>query len=707
MTDLAPEVTNINENLNVNIDENVINADNQTNIYANFSALQNSIAEIQPLDYFLAKEVCQAIYVHLQHGSNACELSYSAHEQAVVFHLVLVVSKALSDGHTCLPIHAIANSRLGYSCDENGTVLTQGFQFPNDQQLQTLLQSLAITPEDQQLLVIHQQTLYLRRYYQFEQELGGQLTARIQTITQFSVAAIAKMLSELFDDSDAEPVQPAALVAAQQQDKTPEIDWQKVAVANALNKNFTVIAGGPGTGKTYTVTKLLAALVGLQLKQIENGELNQLAKFALVAPTGKAAQRLSESIKAAVEQFSGVINATILANIPTKALTIHRLLGYIPYQHNFRHHQDNLLDVDFLLIDEASMVDLPLLTRVFRALPKHCKVVLLGDADQLPSVAVGSVLADIAPRPHPGVSKENRDYIKAVSGVSLPKISAKLKVKQQAADHLTFLLKSRRFDGEGGIGKIAKAVIAGDAETSWQLLLQNDPASGLKLLSNSLAKTSHMAANKANNQSLAALLRAYIEKYYLPIFHCTEVEQAFSLLNQFRILSATRVGPSGIDAINTLCRELFIHQGLITGQQHLYHAMPIIINENHHKLGVYNGDVGIVWRNQAGHLVAMFEQVATPENNFQAYKQVIPSRLPQFEPVYAMTIHKTQGSEFEHVLLVNPENSDNKLLSRELLYTGITRAKKALTVVSYQNVWRQGVENQVQRFSNLQLSANV
>ena len=537
---------------------------------------------------------------------------------------------------------------------------------------------MLITPEENQLIVSFQNTLYLRRYFNFEQELSSQLSDRIKTTEQFSLDAIKEMLASLFAPTDAEL----------NTTDVKEVDWQKVAVANALNKNFTVIAGGPGTGKTYTVTKLLAALVGLQLQQLDNGEIANLSKFALVAPTGKAAQRLSESIKAAVNQFQGVIAQDILSNIPTQALTIHRLLGYIPYQNNFRHDQNNRLDLDFLLIDEASMVDLPLLTRVFRALPLHCKVVLLGDADQLPSVAVGSVLADIAPRPHPGVSIANQQYLSTIIGERLPSS------KKQSADHLTFLLKSRRFDGEGGIGKIAKAVIAGEADKSWQLLAKSEKTSGLTLI------------NHHGDKSLLAQLRPYIEQYYLPLFNAKSVEQAFSLLSQFRMLAATRVGASGIDAINELCRQLFINKGFIPSHQTLYHAMPIIINENHHKLGIYNGDVGVIWRNEAGHLVAMFEQTPERENNFQAFKQVLPSRLPEYEAVYAMTIHKTQGSEFEHVLLVNPENSDNKLLSRELLYTGITRAKKELTVLSYQNVWRQGVENQVKRFSNLSITHN-
>jgi len=413
----------------------------------------------------------------------------------------------------------------------------------------------------------------------------------------------------------------------------------------------------------------------------------------LVAPTGKAAQRLSESITNAVQGFRGIIADQVLDLIPEQAKTLHRLLGVIPDQVNFRHHQENKLAIDILLIDEVSMVDLPMMTRIFRALPATTKVILLGDADQLPSVAVGSVLADFAPRPHLGYSALNHQYLAQVTGYqTLTKDSSVLAADEQysAGDCVTFLMKSRRFDGEGGIGKIANYVIKGQYQESWQLLQPSEPLSHDKQLT-------------LLSGTIETWLTPLVEQYYLGLCQCEKVEEAFALLAKFRILSSTRKGPQGVESLNALVIDILRNKGVIPfnrfeSSNTLYASQPIMISENDYRLGVYNGDIGLLWRNSQGHLMAVFE------NTQGGYDWIMPSRLPKFETVYAMTIHKTQGSEFEHVVMVLPEQKDNRLLSRELLYTGITRAKLQLSIASSQSVWQSGVNQQVKRHSGLAIN---
>ena len=487
---------------------------------------------------------------------------------------------------------------------------------------------------------------------------------------------------------------------------TEDIDWQALAVANAINKDFAIIAGGPGTGKTYTVTKLLAALLMLSLNT--KGD-ESTPRISLVAPTGKAAQRLSESIINAVQGFRGDIDDDVLDLIPERAQTLHRLLGVIPEQVNFRHNQDNLLAVDILLIDEVSMVDLPMMTRIFRALPAHTKVILLGDADQLPSVAVGSVLADFAPRPHPGFSDTNHQYLTQVTGFE----SLTKQVKQtdnaelakqypeqclkhySVADCVTFLMKSRRFDGKGGIGRIANYVISGQYQESWQLLKESS-----EVTSNAI--DSEQKQLTLLNGSVETWLAPLVSQYYQPLSECKNIADAFALLAKFRILSSTRKGPQGVESLNALVIEILRNKKVIpyknfAASSDLYPTQPIMISENDYRLGVYNGDIGLLWRNSQGHLMAVFE------NASGEYDWIMPSRLPKFETVYAMTIHKTQGSEFDHVAMVLPEQKDNKLLSRELLYTGITRAKSKLSIASAEGIWQSGVSQQVIRYSGLAL----
>ena len=422
-------------------------------------------------------------------------------------------------------------------------------------------------------------------------------------------------------------------------------------------------------------------------------------KISLVAPTGKAAQRLSESITSAVKAFRGSIADEVLDLIPEQAKTIHRLLGVIPEQVNFRHHQENLLDIDILLIDEVSMVDLPMMASIFRALPITTKVILLGDADQLPSVAVGSVLADFAPRPHLGYSALNHQYLAQVTGYkSLTKDEApdENNTQYSAADCVTFLMKSRRFDGKGGIGRIANYVINGQYQESWQLLKQSES-------DNSSSEDEALSNDKQLtllSGNIETWLTPLVEQYYLGLSQCSKVEDAFALLAKFRILSSTRKGPQGVESLNALVIDILRNKGVIPfnrfeSNTSLYASQPIMINENDYRLGVYNGDIGVLWRNSQGHLMAVFE------NAQGGYDWILPSRLPKFETVYAMTIHKTQGSEFEHVAMVLPEQKDNRLLSRELLYTGITRAKLQLSIASSQSVWQSGVSQQVKRHSGL------
>ncbi|TWX72968.1 exodeoxyribonuclease V subunit alpha [Colwellia sp. C1TZA3] len=739
------------------------------NIYTSFQHATNRLDGLVAVDYFFAKEISQCLGFSIANSlankqttdtsndvqsdessdlSNNMSNNLPNDEQSLSnqqqwFHLLIALSASLRDGHSCLPLAQVAGKQLfSDSTSESGAVSqsanvnekpinnvaittgTKGFTFADLKTLTALMEELPLADleqkiaSEQQPIVLSHERLYLRRYYQFEQELKQlvrerrnsserQVESAINTDkTTSDVNAITSIITRLFPD-----------LAAQSELQNSAIDWQAVAVANAINKDFAIIAGGPGTGKTYTVTKLLAALVMLAIANSENSNqgsqnltdesltdkssseisVNRASftapRIALVAPTGKAAQRLSESITNAVKGFRGIIDDQVLDLIPEQAQTLHRLLGVIPGQVNFRYHQDNKLAIDILLIDEVSMVDLPMMTRVFRALPTTTKVILLGDADQLPSVAVGSVLADFAPRPHLGYSALNHQYLAQVTGYqTLTKASSALVADEQysAGDCVTFLIKSHRFDGEGGIGRIANHVIKGQYQESWQLLQQSDLPSNDKQLT-------------LLSGPIETWLTPLVEQYYQGLCQCDKVEDAFALLAKFRVLSSTRKGPQGVESLNALVIDILRNKGVIPfnrfeSNNTLYASQPIMINENDYRLGVYNGDIGLLWRNSQGHLMAVFE------NSQGGYDWIMPSRLPKFETVYAMTIHKTQGSEFEHVAMVLPEQKDNRLLSRELLYTGITRAKQQLSIASSQSVWQRGVSQQVKRHSGLAIN---
>lgn len=736
--------------------------DNSMNksVYSHFNQVKEVIQGVEAIDYFFAKEMLSALTAPANRqlltevADFASDTRSDINRQHNLYHVFLALSASLRAGHSCLPLSEIADQHWGkgfattkkYSQQDSESLSQEkaqehtqelshaGFIFAPLPQLQAMLSELNLQASDQQLLVLQDDKLYLRRYYQFEHDLGQAINARLLQKCQYDDDSITQCIGRLFPNDSAQ-------VKAQETESI-EIDWQKIAVANAINKNFSVIAGGPGTGKTYTVTKLLAALIlleqtGLEQLGVEQSKAELLKQqgtpalnIALVAPTGKAAQRLSESIVNAVSGFKGLIDDKVLAEIPTQAQTLHRLLGVLPNSPNFRHHEDNRLSYDIVLIDEVSMVDLPLMTRVFRALKESAKVILLGDADQLPSVAAGSVLADIAPRPHGGFSLENEQYLTQVCQLSPDQLSgyflANKHGKQNAEqvnvgkpvsiDYLTFLLKSRRFDGQGGIGLIANSVIKGDVKRSWQLL------------SNTLTQNAVGQLTLAQGE-LSSWLAPLVKQYYQPIESCSTVSEAFALLAQFRVLCATRQGDFGVEQLNEVIKSyLGKNNAPYQQNQHaLYHGQPIMINENDYRLGLYNGDIGIIWRvvDQEGkvHLMACFEDASSERKNLDdseptqpTIREILPSRLPKFESVYAMTIHKTQGSEFSHVAMVisateseqqssqqGQQQRGSKLLSRELLYTGITRAKKQLTIAANQRVWQQGVTGQVKRHSGLDL----
>ena len=553
-------------------------------------------------------------------------------------HTLMAVSQALMQGHACLHLARWAGQPVVGEGE-------QPFVMPDLDDWLACLSALPLAPADQTPLVLEHQRLYLRRYWQFETELAAALKQRLQPLAVPDISQARATLDALFPPA---PGQPGP-------------DWQKVAAANALFQGFSVVAGGPGTGKTYTVTRLLACLI----ECLGQGQPQGLV-VRMAAPTGKAAQRLAESVSLAKSQLQGLVAQSVLDAIPNEGSTLHRLLGVIPHSLQFRHHQGHPLALDILVVDEVSMVDLPMMARLFRALPAQCRVILLGDANQLPSVAAGSVLADLAGGAHPGYSEERLAQL-ARLGILLDQTTP------GQGDHLSLLRLSRRFDGEGGIGRLALAVLEGEAKAS------------MSILSSGVTELHWIEDNRFN-----AVLAGWAEAYYRPIAQFDDLAAAFKALAQFRILTPVRNGPRGVDALNRQVAARMNPSG-----KPFFQGQPIMITRNQYELGLYNGDIGLIWPDDQGLLMAWFPLG-------EGFRPMAPGRLPEHETVYAMTIHKTQGSEFSRVAIVLPD-APHPMLSRELLYTGITRAKDVLEVCGSEAVWRSAVEQQVQRHSGLAL----
>lgn len=433
------------------------------------------------------------------------------------------------------------------------------------------------------------------------------------------------------------------------------INWQKVSAASALTRQFTVISGGPGTGKTTTVSKLLAAL-------IENRTTDDYT-IKLCAPTGKAAARLSESISKAMEELP--VEKGIKGLIPTEASTIHRLLGAIYKKADFRHNRKNKLHLDVLVVDEASMIDLSLMSKLIEALPDNAVLILLGDKDQLASVEAGSVLGDICGFIKDGVSEKQKEILDYITNYSLP-IALE---SNDFTDALCVLRKSYRFHKDSGVGQLAYAVNSGKEENIAKVI--NKGFRDIDVID-------------LTNESYRKFLNGVSDHYSEYLEHIRNNEEKLKVLTSFnksRLLCATREGECGITTINEKIETILESRGLISrsNTSAWYVGRPVMITKNDHSLGLYNGDIGICMRSEDGKMYVYFEAIDGGLRRF------LPSRLPINETIYAMTIHKSQGSEFEFTYMLLPDKM-SPIMTRELVYTGITRAKGSLKLCCIKQV---------------------
>lgn len=466
------------------------------------------------------------------------------------------------------------------------------------------------------------------------------------------------------------------------------VSWQKVAAAVALTRRFAVISGGPGTGKTTTVTKLLAALIEQAKQDRIHGHVPTIK---LVAPTGKAAARLTESIGQAVEQLA--VSPELKAAIPTQASTIHRLLGAIPDSAEFRHHHDNPLHLDILVVDEASMVDLSMMHKLVDAMPKQARLILLGDKDQLSSVEAGAVLGDICSFHQEGYSALQGKLLAQLTGFDSLAHGASSS-QSGMADSLCMLQKSYRFDARSGIGQLAKAINSGGVSKVEQVWRQG---------------FEDIAKYPIDTEHYQLLIKSLVEEYrgYLALLNeanqaqedlNTLARNALSAFARCRLLCAVREGDFGVQGLNARIERALAARKLIQVQDELwYHGRPVMVTRNDHALGLYNGDIGLCIRDpdEEGHKLKVFFEL--PDGSVKA---VLPSRVPEHETAYAMTIHKSQGSEFDHTLMILPPEF-SPILTRELIYTGVTRAKSRLSLYVDESVMARGIKVRTVRASGL------
>ncbi|QOR39986.1 exodeoxyribonuclease V subunit alpha [Billgrantia diversa] len=626
--------------------------------------------------------------------------------------------------------------------------------------------------------------LYLRRYWQYEQDIRGLIGSRLEAPAQAEAdtATLPRALAALFPQSHA-------------------LDWQQAACALASRSRFAVITGGPGTGKTTTVVKLLALIQALALgetTQPGSGAPRPL-RIRLAAPTGKAAARLNESIAKQVNalKLEGLVDATGLTaqlervasedetrrsptktrslrdvneqfeedsnavsssavallqnSIPTEVTTLHRLLGSRPDTRHFRHHAGNPLALDALVIDEASMVDIEMMAAVLTALPPRARLILLGDKDQLASVEAGAVLGDLCQRAEGGhYTPATCDWLERVIGMPIPERYCD-EAGQPLDQAIAMLRVSHRFDAKSGIGQLAEAVnrpLGSDhgqkeKKRAVRQIFQKDYADIARL---ALADADDPALDRlvvnGNPAGFANSGEGRHDRRGEPIAppvgysHYLEVmksarpaqpyfgegearqpyddwaRQVLAAHGHFQLLCALRKGPWGIQGLNprigrALRRADWLKASDLELEQGWFEGRPVLVTRNDYGLGLMNGDIGITLAVPEARSVidspgSTLLRVAFPASDGSGnIKWVLPSRLQAVETVFAMTVHKSQGSEFTHTALLLPD-APNPILTRELVYTGITRARDWLTLVETgRGMLDEAVTREVVRVSGL------
>lgn len=572
-----------------------------------------------------------------------------AGEHPAVMLAAAILSKDAGEGHVCLPL-----SRLAVD-EKTPPVLQSCFSLLGERVdwQDVLLNSAAVSGGERQTPIIFiGDRLYLNRLWRNELTVA-RFFCESNAPLPCDEAQLRQTLDALFTSDEA-------------------TDWQKVAAAVALTRRISVISGGPGTGKTTTVAKLLAALIQLA------GE--QKCRIRLAAPTGKAAARLTESLGGALQKLP--LTEDQLALFPDEASTLHRLLGAQPGSQRLRYHAGNPLHLDVLVVDEASMIDLTMMSRLIDALPPHARVIFLGDRDQLASVEAGAVLGDICTYASFGYTASRAQELARLTGCTLEGDSSPL--ASALRDSLCLLQKSYRFGSDSGIGQLAAAVNRGDRHTTRAVF----DGTFTDIEKKSLQSGEEYQAMLEDARQGYQHFLACVQQKSTP-------EEVIAAFTEFQLLCALREGPFGVTGLNERLEQLLAQKRKITRLPHSrwYEGRPVMISRNDSALGLFNGDIGIALDRGQG-LRVWFQM---PDGSV---KSVQPSRLPEHETAWAMTVHKSQGSEFNHAALILPTQL-SPVVTRELIYTAITRARQRLSLYADDRVLVQAIATRTERRSGL------
>lgn len=597
--------------------------------------------------------------------------------------LAALVSFQAGRGHTCLSLQQLFDNplkTLGYEGEQQDFLIQFQQICPNllvilneieNCDAIQLLNKLEITDQLEPLCWDQgKMLLYLRRYWQYEQRIANWLNERIQlSKDQLPAEKLLSVISQLVEN------------------KKQTISWQRVACANAARQMFSVITGGPGTGKTYTVVRVLATLLAFKSN----------SRIALAAPTGKAAARMDESVNHALAQTDNQYLLNLKSALNRKATTLHRLLGVQKDSRYFKHNKELPLPYDVVVVDEASMIDTEMFDALLDAIGPQTRLILLGDKDQLAPVEAGSILASICKNAqNHQYSNEHRDWLMKASGEIFSE------QPNRAAgwldDHIVMLEGSERF--KGAIADLALSVNSSCVEKA------NEALKAVNLIECCAETVDASELESIESKAFWGQIADGFKKFFEICNQSTDLadqdaldawaSKVLSEYANYQLLTALRTGPWGQLNINQMIEKIYRQNSGVW-----YHGKPVMVTSNDYNLNLNNGDIGIALKHPIDQKLRVVFAAPKSTSNKYGVRWVLPSRLVSVETVYAMTVHKSQGSEFSHAVMILPD-LPSPVLTKELIYTGITRAKSTLTlVIPNRIVWTLGIKAKIERLGGL------